>query len=34
VLWMTIRFRRRFSAPLLLLQGAFFAGYVVYVVTR
>ena len=34
VLWLTIRFRGRFSAPLLLLQGAFFAGYVVYVVTR
>ena len=34
VLWLTIRFRGRFSARLLLLQGAFFAGYVVYVVTR
>src|SRR6266540_284386 len=34
VLWLTIRLRGRFSAPLLLLQGAFFAGYVVYVVRR
>jgi len=34
VLWLTIRFRGRFSAPLLLLQGVFFAGYVAYVVTR
>ena len=34
VLWLTIRVRGRFSAPLLLLQGAFFAGYVMYVVSR
>jgi len=34
VLWLTIRFRGRFSARLLLLQGAFFAAYVVYVVSR
>ena len=33
-LWLTIRFRGRFSARLLLLQGAFFAAYVVYVVSR
>jgi cation:H+ antiporter len=34
VLWLTIRFRGRFSAPLLLLQGAFWGAYVVYVLTR
>jgi cation:H+ antiporter len=34
VLWLTIRFRGRFSARLLLLQGAFFVAYVVYVVSR
>jgi len=34
VLWLTIRLRGRFSARLLLLQGAFFAAYVVYVVSR
>jgi cation:H+ antiporter len=34
VLWLTIRFRERFSARLLLLQGAFFAAYVIYVVSR
>lgn len=34
VLWLTIRVRGRFSARLLLLQGAFFAGYVIYVVSR
>ena len=34
VLWLTIRFRGRFSAPLLLAQGAFWGAYVVYVVSR
>ncbi len=34
VLWLTIRIRHRFTAPLLLLQGGFYAGYVVYVLTR
>jgi cation:H+ antiporter len=34
VLWLTIRMRHRFTAPLLLLQGGFYAGYVVYVLTR
>jgi cation:H+ antiporter len=34
VLWLTIRFRGRFSAQLLLLQGGFWAAYLVYVVTR
>ena len=34
VLWLTIRFRGRLSAKLLLLQGGFWAAYVVYVVTR
>lgn len=34
VLWLTIRFRGSFSAPLLLLQGGFWLGYVAYVVTR
>ncbi|MGA9160783.1 MAG: sodium:calcium antiporter [Actinomycetota bacterium] len=34
VLWLTIRLRGRFSAPLLLLQGGFFAAYVIYVVSR
>jgi cation:H+ antiporter len=34
VLWLTIRIRGSFSAPLLLLQGGFWLGYVVYVVTR
>jgi hypothetical protein len=34
VLWLTIRFRGRFSARLLLLQGAFFAAYVAYVASR
>jgi len=32
VLWLTIMFRHRFSAPLLLLQGLFYVAYVVYVV--
>jgi cation:H+ antiporter len=34
VLYLTVRVRGRFSAPLLLLQGAFYATYVVYVLTR
>ncbi len=34
VLWLTIRIRHRLTAPLLLLQGLFYLGYVVYVVTR
>jgi cation:H+ antiporter len=34
VLYLTIRVRGRFSAPLLLMQGAFFATYVAYVLTR
>jgi len=34
VLWLTIRFRGSFSAPLLLLQGGFWLGYVAYVLTR
>jgi cation:H+ antiporter len=34
VLYLTIRIRKRFTARLLLLQGAFWGAYVVYVVTR
>jgi len=34
VLYATLRFRGRLSAPLLLLQGVFYVGYVAYVVTR
>jgi cation:H+ antiporter len=34
VLWVTLRFRGRLSAPLLLLQGVFYVGYVAYVLTR
>jgi cation:H+ antiporter len=34
VLYVTIRVRRRFTAPLLLVQGAFYAAYVAYVLTR
>jgi cation:H+ antiporter len=34
VLWLTIRFRGRFSARLLLLQGGFWAAYLVYALTR
>jgi len=34
VLYLTIRFRKRFTAPMLLLQGGFYLAYVVYVVTR
>ena len=34
LLYLTIRLRGRFSAPLLLMQGGFYAAYVVYVLTR
>jgi cation:H+ antiporter len=34
VLWLTLRIRGRLSAPLLLLQGVFYVGYVAYVVTK
>jgi cation:H+ antiporter len=34
LLYLTVRLRGRFSAPLLLLQGAFYVTYVVYVLTR
>ena len=34
VLWITVKFRGRLSAPLLLLQGVFFAGYVAFVLAR
>jgi cation:H+ antiporter len=34
VLYLTLRFRGRLSAPLLLLQGVFYLGYVGYVLTR
>jgi cation:H+ antiporter len=34
VLYLTIRIRHRFTAPLLLAQGVFYVGYVTYVVTR
>ncbi len=34
VLYLTIRTRGRFTAPLLLVQGAFYLAYVIYVVTR
>jgi cation:H+ antiporter len=34
VLWLTIRIRGRLSAQLLLLQGVFYVGYVVYVSTK
>jgi cation:H+ antiporter len=34
VLYLTLRFRGRLSAPLLLVQGVFYVGYVAYVVTR
>jgi cation:H+ antiporter len=33
-LWLQVRFRRRLTAPLLLLQGIFYVGYVTYVLTR
>jgi len=34
VLYLTLRIRSRLTAPLLLLQGVFYAGYVGYVVTK
>jgi cation:H+ antiporter len=34
VLYATLRFRGRLTAPLLLVQGVFYVGYVSYVVTR
>ena len=34
VLYATLRFRGRLSAPLLLVQGVFYVGYVAYVVTK
>ena len=34
VLYLTLRFRGRLSAPLLLFQGVFYLGYVGYVLTR
>jgi cation:H+ antiporter len=34
VLWLTVKFRGRLAAPLLLLQGVFFAGYVIFVLVR
>jgi cation:H+ antiporter len=34
VLWLTVKFRGRLGAKLLLAQGAFFAGYVVFVLVR
>jgi cation:H+ antiporter len=34
VLYATLRFRGRLSAPLLLAQGVFYLGYVAYVVTK
>jgi cation:H+ antiporter len=34
VLYMTLRIRKRLSAPLLLVQGVFYLGYVGYVLTR
>lgn len=34
ILWLTLRVRGRLSAPLLLAQGALFAGYVGYVISR
>lgn len=34
VLYVTIRIRHRFTAPLLLAQGAFYVGYVAYVLSR
>jgi cation:H+ antiporter len=34
LLYLTVRLRGRFWAPLLLLQGTFYATYVVYVLTR
>lgn len=34
VLWLTVRFRGRLTARLLLLQGVFYIGYVGFVITR
>ncbi len=34
VLWLTVRFRGRLTARLLLLQGVFYVGYVAYVLTK
>jgi cation:H+ antiporter len=34
VLYLTLRIRGRLSAPLLLVQGVFYVGYVAYVVTK
>jgi cation:H+ antiporter len=34
VLYATLRIRGRLTAPLLLVQGVFYVGYVAYVVTR
>ena len=34
ILWLTLRIRGRLSASLLLAQGALFAGYVGYVISR
>jgi hypothetical protein len=34
VMWVTLRVRGRLSAPLLLLQGVFYVGYVAYVLTK
>jgi cation:H+ antiporter len=34
VLWITVKVRGRLAAPLLLFQGAFFAGYVIFVLVR
>jgi hypothetical protein len=34
VLFLELRFRGRLSAPLLLVQGVFYVGYVAYVLTR
>ncbi|TMK85789.1 MAG: hypothetical protein E6G44_06035 [Actinobacteria bacterium] len=34
VLWISVKIRGSLSAPMLLLQGAFYAGYVVFVLAR
>ena len=34
VLWLQVRFRGRLTAPMLLLQGVFYVGYVTYVLTQ
>ena len=34
VLWLQVRFRRRLTGPMLLLQGVLYVGYVTYVITR